>query len=88
MRPCFKKYLFRQVRSNFLFIDPNEWEKAILLPTERFKKAPKSRVWNESTASGNFTGKPTPPNRPVSESTVKPTKPTSILTTKFFKDDD
>lgn len=35
-RPCVKKYLFSQVRSNFLYISPLEWNIALMLPVQKF----------------------------------------------------
>lgn len=35
-RPCIKRYLFSQVRSNFIEVVPAEWDKAIQLPVELF----------------------------------------------------
>lgn len=81
LKPCFKKYLFRQVRSSFLYIDPSEWEKAVLLPTERFQKASKNRVFKESMANASGVLSTVPNNKPTD---VKPQKPTSNRTTSFF----
>jgi hypothetical protein len=47
IKPCFKRYLFSHIRSNFMFIDPTEWGKSIMLPTERFKKATKTQVFRD-----------------------------------------
>lgn len=44
--PCIKRYLFNHVGSNFLYVDPSNWDMAIMLPTERFRGARKQRVWN------------------------------------------
>jgi hypothetical protein len=46
--PCVKKYLYSHVRSKFMYIYPSEWDIALMLPTEQFRKANKQRVWNES----------------------------------------
>lgn len=46
--PCVKRYLNSQVRSRFISIPPQEWDIALLMPTERFSKKSKSAVWNES----------------------------------------
>lgn len=35
-RPCIKRYLFSHVRSRFIEITANEWEKVIQLPLELF----------------------------------------------------
>lgn len=40
-----KQYLFSHVKSNFVRIPPKEWEYAIWLPLERFKKASNEQVW-------------------------------------------
>ena len=37
-RPCVKKYLFAHVKSNFLYISPDEWNIALMLPTQKFVK--------------------------------------------------
>lgn len=50
-KPCVKRYLNTQVQSRFMRIDPTEWDAALLLPTERFVKARKQRVWAESVAN-------------------------------------
>ena len=36
MRPCIKRYLFSQVRSKFIEITADEWDRAIELPVEIF----------------------------------------------------
>jgi hypothetical protein len=35
-KPCIKRYLFDHVRSKFIEIEANEWDKAINLPVELF----------------------------------------------------
>jgi hypothetical protein len=47
-KPMLKKYLRSHVRSQFLEIQVNEWDIAIFLPTESFRKADTGRVWEES----------------------------------------
>jgi hypothetical protein len=47
-KPTLKKYLRSHVRSNFLEIQVNEWDIALFLPTESFRKADAGRVWEES----------------------------------------
>jgi len=47
-RPCIKQYLNQHRRSRFLYIPYNEWDIALMLPTERFVKDNKQNVWNES----------------------------------------
>ena len=42
--PCVKRYLYSHVRSSFLYIAPDEWDVALMLPIERFVGARKSTV--------------------------------------------
>ena len=46
--PCVKRYLFNHVRSRFLYIPAEEWDIALMLPTERFRKSKKFTVWRDS----------------------------------------
>jgi hypothetical protein len=48
--PCLKKYLFNHVKSPFVYIAPDEWNIALMLPTERFVGASKSQVFKDSTS--------------------------------------
>ena len=47
-KPMLKKYLRSHVRSQFLEVQVNEWDIAIFLPTESFRKADTGRVWEKS----------------------------------------
>jgi hypothetical protein len=47
-KPCLKYYLWEQVASNYLNIEPTNWDSALMLPTEQFRKATKDKVWRES----------------------------------------
>jgi hypothetical protein len=47
-KPCVKRYLFSHVRSKFMYVSPERWDMAALLPMERFVKASKDKVWAES----------------------------------------
>jgi len=47
-KPCFKRYLTTHVKSRFVRVPMTEWEIAIFLPTEDFKKASKTSVWADS----------------------------------------
>ena len=47
-RPCVKRYLSNHVRSRFLYIPAEEWDIALMLPTERFKKQKKAAVHRDS----------------------------------------
>jgi hypothetical protein len=49
-KPCIKMYLKAHVRSRFMKIYANEWDIALMLPTESFQKAPKTKVWRDSRA--------------------------------------
>ena len=51
MKPCLKRYLYSQVKSNFVKINANEWDIAIFLPVQKFKKAAASTVWSDSQRS-------------------------------------
>lgn len=50
-KPCVKKYLNSHIRSKFLNIPSDQWDLALMLPTERFAKSSKSKVWSESVRS-------------------------------------
>lgn len=50
-KPCFKHYLTKHVDSRIVRVDPPEWEIAVFLPTEQFRKQSKSRVWGQSKRS-------------------------------------
>jgi hypothetical protein len=47
-KPTFKHYLNEHVNSRFVKINSSEWDIALFLPTERFEKANKSRVFADS----------------------------------------
>ncbi len=47
-KPCFKHYLSSHIAGPFLLIEPADWEIAIFLPTESFRKVSKDTVWKES----------------------------------------
>lgn len=46
--PCFKHYLTKHVDSNIARVEASEWEIAIFLPTEQFRKKNKTHVWGAS----------------------------------------
>ena len=46
--PCIKQYLFKQMKSQFMYIYPSEWDMALFLPLERFAKASKTQVWAQT----------------------------------------
>src|SRR6056300_214535 len=47
-KPCIKHYLMDHMDSRFWYIYPSEWDIALFLPLERFKKANKRKVQNDS----------------------------------------
>lgn len=47
-KPTFKHYLYNHVKSRLIEISSAEWDIALFLPTERFEKASKTTVWNDS----------------------------------------
>ena len=47
-KPCVKHYLNNHVRSRFLWVPAEEWKTALFLPLERFAKANKNKVWQDS----------------------------------------
>ncbi len=47
-KPCFKHYLAKHVKSQFVRVPITEWEIAIFLPVEQFRKSSKDTVWAES----------------------------------------
>lgn len=46
--PCIKRYLSDHVKTPYNKVDADNWTTAMLLPVERFVKAPKERVWRDS----------------------------------------
>lgn len=47
-KPCFKHYLGKHVASRFARVPMTDWEIAIFLPIEQFRKKSKASVWQES----------------------------------------
>ena len=47
-RPTVHRYLTSKVNSKFVLVNADEWEVALFLPVERFKKASKKQVWSHS----------------------------------------
>lgn len=47
-RPCIKRYLYSHIKSRILAVEPDEWDTALHLPVQQFKKAPANKVWKES----------------------------------------
>lgn len=47
-KPCFKHYLTNHVESGIVKIEPTEWEIAMFMPVQRFKKATATQVYRDS----------------------------------------
>ena len=47
---CVKRYLWDHVQSKFLYVEPSNWDTALMLPLERFQKAPTYKVFGDSIA--------------------------------------
>ena len=47
-KPCFKHYLYSQVESKFIYVEPKEWDIALMLPVQKFQKATAQQVWKDS----------------------------------------
>ena len=48
-KPCFKHYLTKHIKTKLTRVPMTEWEIAIFLPVEQFRKANKNTVWKDST---------------------------------------
>ena len=48
--PCFKHYLYSHVRSPYHYVEPKNWEMALMLPVAKWKKQPASAVHTKSKA--------------------------------------
>lgn len=47
-KPCVKHYLTQQMSTQLLYIDPKEWNLALFVPSEQFRKSNKKAVWADS----------------------------------------
>jgi hypothetical protein len=47
-KPTVHRYLTSKVKSKFVLVNADEWEVALFLPVERFRKATKKKVWAHS----------------------------------------
>ena len=47
-RPCIKQYLYSHIKSRILSVEHNEWDIAVYLPIQQFKKAKPQEVWQDS----------------------------------------
>ena len=51
VKPTVKRYLYTQIKSRILQVNPEDWRTAIFLPVEQFEGASKQSVFNDSRAS-------------------------------------
>lgn len=47
-KPCVKRYLNSNIDSKLIYIDPKEWDAALFLPLQRFKKSSTAKVYSDS----------------------------------------
>ena len=47
-KPCFKHYLFSQLKSRLVFVSAEHWDAALFLPTANFQGAINTKVWSDS----------------------------------------
>jgi hypothetical protein len=47
-KECIKVYKKGKIKSMFYTLTPEEWDIALFLPTQKFMKAQKQKIWNES----------------------------------------
>lgn len=50
-KPCLKMYLFNHLKSKIVIIDPQHWDKVLMLPIARWQKASEYKVWADSIAT-------------------------------------
>jgi hypothetical protein len=47
-KPCIKQYLYSNIRSRILAVEPQEWDVALHLPIHQFRKEQAKQIWKES----------------------------------------
>lgn len=50
-KPCVKHYLSGRMQSSLIYIEPTEWNLALFVPSEQFRKENKRDVWQDSYRS-------------------------------------
>lgn len=50
-KPCVKHYLTPYMQSTLIYIEPTEWNLALFVPSEQFRKDNKRNVWQDSYRS-------------------------------------
>ena len=48
VEPCVKKYLYSHVKSQFVKVEPKQWEVAIFLPVQQFVGAKPEDIWKDN----------------------------------------
>lgn len=48
-KSCVKRYLWSHVSGNLINVQPENWDTALMLPTERFVGANKNTIWGNSS---------------------------------------
>lgn len=48
LKPCIKRYLKGHIKSKLLAIKPEEWDVALFLPIQQFRKSKAENVWKDS----------------------------------------
>lgn len=56
IKPCIKRYLFNHVKSNFLYIAPDEWNIALMLPTQKFVRTTSSGTESQVSTATVYKG--------------------------------
>ena len=49
LKVCVKRYLKDHIKSKLLAVKPEEWDVALFLPIQQFRKAKPENVWRDST---------------------------------------
>ena len=52
-KPCVKHYLTNHLQSTLIYVDPSEWNLALFVPSEQFRKDSKTNVWQDSIKAVN-----------------------------------
>ena len=50
-KPCYKRYLSKQIDSRLVQVPASEWDYTLFLPSHQFKKASANKVWADSRKS-------------------------------------
>jgi len=47
-KPCIRRYYISSIKTMFYTLTPNEWDVALFLPTEKFVRVRKQKIWEQS----------------------------------------